>query len=86
MTWRRFLSAAVCAATLIPCAAAHAAPPAISAPEAILVEPQTQDVVYAKRAGMRRPIASTTKLMTALLTLEHARLSDVFTAAPYSPM
>ena len=86
MTWRRFLSAAACAATLVPCAAAHAAPPAISAPEAILVEPQTQDVVYAKKASMRRPIASTTKLMTALLTLEHARLSDVFTAAPYSPM
>jgi len=86
LTWRRFLSAAACAATLVPCAAAHAAPPAISAPEAILVEPQTQDVVYAKKASMRRPIASTTKLMTALLTLEHARLGDVFTAAPYSPM
>jgi D-alanyl-D-alanine carboxypeptidase (penicillin-binding protein 5/6) len=86
LTWRRFLSAAACAATLVPCAAAHAAPPAINAPEAILVEPQTRDVVYAKQASMRRPIASTTKLMTALLTLEHARLNDVFTAAPYSPM
>jgi D-alanyl-D-alanine carboxypeptidase (penicillin-binding protein 5/6) len=86
LTWRRLLSAAACAATLVPCAAAHAAPPAIGAPEAILVEPQTQDVVYAKKASMRRPIASTTKLMTALLTLEHAGLSDVFTAAPYSPM
>jgi D-alanyl-D-alanine carboxypeptidase (penicillin-binding protein 5/6) len=84
-TARTFASAAACAAALIPCAAAHAAPPAISAPEAILVEPQTQDVVYARRANTRRPIASTTKLMTALLTLERARLTDVFTAAPYSP-
>src|SRR6478752_6603132 len=82
---RGILSAAVCAAALVPCAAAHAAPPAITAPEAILVEPQTQDVVYARHAGMRRPMASTTKLMTALLTLEHTHLSDVFTAAPYSP-
>src|SRR3954452_1712795 len=59
--------------------------PAVSAPEAILVEPQTQDIVYARRANMRRPIASTTKLMTALLTLEHARLNDVVAAAPYAP-
>ncbi len=84
-TARTFASAAACAAALIPCTAAHAAPPAISAPEAILVEPQTQDIVYARRANLRRPIASTTKLMTALLTLERARLTDVFTAAPYSP-
>jgi D-alanyl-D-alanine carboxypeptidase (penicillin-binding protein 5/6) len=85
---RAFVVAAVCAAVLVPCAVAHAAPAGgipVSAPEAILVEPQTQDVVFARRAGMRRPIASTTKLMTALLTLEHARLTDVFTAAPYSP-
>ena len=86
MTWRRLTGAAACAAALIPCAAAHAAPPpAITAPEAILVEPQTQDVVYARHASMRRPMASTTKLMTALLTLEHARLDDVVTASPYSP-
>jgi D-alanyl-D-alanine carboxypeptidase (penicillin-binding protein 5/6) len=85
LTPRRLIGAAACAAALIPCAtAARAAPPAITAPEAILVEPQTQDVVYAKHANMRRPIASTTKLMTALLTLEHARLNDVFTASPYS--
>jgi len=35
-------------------------------------------------AGRPRPIASATKLMTALLTLERADLDDVFTAAPYS--
>jgi D-alanyl-D-alanine carboxypeptidase (penicillin-binding protein 5/6) len=81
----RAIAGAACAAALVPCAAAHAAPPSIAAPEAILVEPQTQDVVYARRANMRRPIASTTKLMTALLTLEHARLTDLVTAAPYSP-
>jgi D-alanyl-D-alanine carboxypeptidase (penicillin-binding protein 5/6) len=85
LTWRTLISAAACAAALVPCAVARAAPPAITAPEAILVEPQTQDIVYARRANMRRPIASTTKLMTALLTLEHARLNDVFTAAPYHP-
>jgi D-alanyl-D-alanine carboxypeptidase (penicillin-binding protein 5/6) len=86
LTLRRLIGAAACAAALIPCAAAQAAPPAIDAPEAILVEPQTQDIVYARHANMRRPVASTTKLMTALLTLEHTRLTDVFAAAPYSPM
>jgi serine-type D-Ala-D-Ala carboxypeptidase (penicillin-binding protein 5/6) len=85
LTLRAVLCAAVLAAVAVPCAAARAAPPAIRAPEAILVEPQTQDVVYARRPTARRPIASTTKLMTALLTLERARLGEVFTAAPYNP-
>jgi serine-type D-Ala-D-Ala carboxypeptidase (penicillin-binding protein 5/6) len=86
---RPLLGAGLCAAALGSCAVAQtagAAPPAISAPEAILVEPQTQDVVFARHAGGRRPVASTTELMTALLTLENARLTDVYTAAPYSPM
>jgi D-alanyl-D-alanine carboxypeptidase (penicillin-binding protein 5/6) len=39
--------------------------------------------MFAKRAGDRREIASTTKLMTALLTLERARPSQVFTAPAY---
>ncbi len=38
-----------------------------------------------RNADERRPIASTTKLMTALLTLERAKLSDTFTAARYFP-
>jgi serine-type D-Ala-D-Ala carboxypeptidase (penicillin-binding protein 5/6) len=85
---RWLVGVGACTAALGAGAAADAvaAPPPIGAPEAILVEPQTQDVVYARHATGRRPIASTTKLMTALLTLEHARLTDVFTTAPYSPM
>ncbi len=83
--------AALAAAT--PARAAAAAPtaagasaPAISAPEAILVEPATGDVVAQRRATTRRPIASTTKLMTALLLLEHRRLSDHITAVPYDAL
>ena len=45
--------------------------------------PATQLLRQGRRAR-QRPIASTTKLMTALLTLERADLDDVFTAAPYS--
>ncbi len=58
--------------------------PRISAPSSILVEPQTGDVVEAHRATQRRPIASTTKLMTALLLLERRRLTDRITAVSYN--
>lgn len=65
--------------------AASAAPPSIIAPSAIAVEPATRDVVYARQAEKRRPIASTTKMMTALLAVEHLGLDDVLSAAPYNP-
>ncbi len=73
-------------AAAAPTASAAAGAPAISAPAAILVEPATGDVVYQRRAGARRPIASTTKLMTALLLLEHRRLTDHITAVPYDAL
>ena len=66
-----------------PPARAAEGPPAIRAPAAILVEPATGDIVFERDADERRAIASTTKLMTALLTLEHASLDDVMVAAPY---
>jgi D-alanyl-D-alanine carboxypeptidase (penicillin-binding protein 5/6) len=58
-------------------------PPQVRAPAAILVEPATGDVVFQRNADQRRPIASTTKLMTALVTLEHASLDDVMTTINY---
>lgn len=65
--------------------AAHAAPPAISARAAFVVQPDTQDVIYARHADDRRPVASTTKLMTALVALDHLKLDQVVTVAPYVP-
>jgi len=73
---------ATCAGALP--APAPAAAPRLSAPSAILVQPQTGDVVYARAADRRRPIASTTKLMTALLALERRKLSDRMTTVGYS--
>jgi D-alanyl-D-alanine carboxypeptidase (penicillin-binding protein 5/6) len=64
-------------------APAPAAPPAIRAPAAILVEPATGDVVYQRNATRPRAIASTTKLMTVLLTLEKTKLSQTMVAVPY---
>ncbi|MGI8622729.1 MAG: D-alanyl-D-alanine carboxypeptidase family protein [Solirubrobacteraceae bacterium] len=62
---------------------AHAAAPSVDAPEAIVVEATRGDVAYTKAADARRPIASTTKLMTALLTLEKGGLKDVVVAPRY---
>lgn len=74
---------ALCAAALTGTPAAAAAP-VVTAPSAILVQPQTGDVVHARAAARRRPIASATKLMTVLLALERRRLSDVMTTVPYA--
>jgi D-alanyl-D-alanine carboxypeptidase (penicillin-binding protein 5/6) len=63
--------------------AAAAKAPRIQAPAAILVEPATGDVVFQRNANQRRGIASTTKMMTALVTVEHASLDDVMTTVDY---
>ena len=46
--------------------------PACSAASAILYHPATGSVLYEKDADMRRPIASTTKIVTALTVLQNA--------------
>jgi D-alanyl-D-alanine carboxypeptidase (penicillin-binding protein 5/6) len=58
-------------------------PPQLSAPSAVLVEADTGDVLYRRAAEKRRAIASTTKLMTALLTVEKTGLSEKVTASDY---
>jgi D-alanyl-D-alanine carboxypeptidase (penicillin-binding protein 5/6) len=47
------------------------------APAAILLDARTGTVLWAKRAHMRRPVASTTKIMTAVVALERLRPYDV---------
>jgi D-alanyl-D-alanine carboxypeptidase (penicillin-binding protein 5/6) len=66
-------------------AAAPRCPASVTAPSAIVIEVSTGQAACAKNADAERPIASTTKLMTALLTLERARLSQRFRASPYRP-
>jgi serine-type D-Ala-D-Ala carboxypeptidase (penicillin-binding protein 5/6) len=66
-----------------PAAAAERPPPVPGADAAIVVDGRDGDVMFAKDANERQPIASTTKLMTALLTLDGARLREVFTASDY---
>jgi D-alanyl-D-alanine carboxypeptidase (penicillin-binding protein 5/6) len=66
-----------------PAAAADRPPPVPGADAAIVVDGRDGDVMFAKDANERQSIASTTKLMTALLTLEGARPREVFTASDY---
>lgn len=81
------LALAVTLVALLAPAAARAqadnGPGPISARAGILVEPSSGTVLWKRAAGRRRAIASTTKLMTALLVLERSKLSDVVAAAPY---
>ena len=56
----------------------YAAGPTVSASSAILMDGESGRVLYEKNAGERRPIASITKLMTALVALDlHPDLTSV---------
>lgn len=56
--------------------------PALSAPAALLADSATGQVLGATHAAQARAMASTTKIMTALLTLERADLSALATVSP----
>ncbi len=75
---------AACAAAA-PVAAHAAPPPRVEGAAAIVIDARDGHVLWSRNPNQPRAIASTTKLMTALLTLERARLGDVFTAPAYHP-
>jgi D-alanyl-D-alanine carboxypeptidase (penicillin-binding protein 5/6) len=82
----RLLVIAVSAAVALMLAPARspAAPPPLGVSGAILAAPGTKQELYGLNSQRRLAIASTTKLMTALITLEHVHhLSTVFTAPNY---
>jgi serine-type D-Ala-D-Ala carboxypeptidase (penicillin-binding protein 5/6) len=60
-------------------------PPSISAKAWILIDPRDGTVLASKAPDRRLPIASTTKLMTAYLTLQELKPSQRLPAAPYRP-
>ena len=57
----------------------------LQAQAAILVDAKTGHVLWALRAHERRPVASTTKIMTALLALRKLAPNDIVTVAPSVP-
>lgn len=57
--------------------------PSVDATAAIVIDARSGERLFEEGSAERHPIASTTKLMTALVTLERAELDDVFTAPAY---
>jgi serine-type D-Ala-D-Ala carboxypeptidase (penicillin-binding protein 5/6) len=56
--------------------------PHIETGSAILADLDSGQVLFQQTPDQRRPIASVTKIMTALLVLERARLDDIVTVSP----
>jgi serine-type D-Ala-D-Ala carboxypeptidase (penicillin-binding protein 5/6) len=72
----------VAAAALALAAPVSGAPPQVTGRSFVVENGATGEILLARNARQRMPIASITKLMTVLLTLEHARPSDVVTVSP----
>ncbi len=88
MTARAFRAAlvvlvALALAPTAPAVAAGPKPGLDDAASAILIDARDGSVLLAKRPEAERSMASTTKLMTALLTLERTDPNQVFTASRY---
>ncbi len=78
LPWLFSLLIVVCALCL-PVTAFAADDPQIQGTAALLVEPETGTVLYEKNADEQRYPASMTKIMTALVVLENAQLTDQVT-------
>jgi serine-type D-Ala-D-Ala carboxypeptidase (penicillin-binding protein 5/6) len=65
--------------------AAAAAPPPTSARAVLVANGKTGEILYERNADRRLPMASITKLMSALVTLEHAEPQDVVTVRGPAP-
>jgi serine-type D-Ala-D-Ala carboxypeptidase (penicillin-binding protein 5/6) len=63
----------------------HVFAPPLTSRSAILVDAQSGHVLYELRARVRRPIASTTKIMTALIALRRVPPTELVTVDPTVP-
>ena len=70
------LLALLCLAGSTPC---RAAAPEISAAAYVLMDADSGRVLLSRGETEERAIASTTKIMTALVALSHSRLTDIVT-------
>ena len=77
---KRWLAALLCAVLLLPGATlADGKTEDVPAQAAYLVEANSGRVLYAKNENARLPMASTTKIMTALIAVESGRLTETVT-------
>ncbi|SFX97949.1 D-alanyl-D-alanine carboxypeptidase family protein [Ruminococcus sp. XPD3002] len=74
-----FLSAVLCFSA-VECTSVHAVePPDVSAKAAAVISADTCEVVWEKNGSQKLPMASTTKIMSALLCIESGGLDEPFT-------
>ncbi len=64
---------------------AYSDPPSITGKSVVVMDANTGAVVYGKDENKPYPPASTTKLMTVLLTLENCDLDEVVTVGEFPP-
>lgn len=72
---RKLAALILCALILCPAVLVYAAPQ-VSAGGACLLEASTGRVLYAQNADVKLPMASTTKIMTAILAIESCDISE----------
>lgn len=65
----------------IPATASLPSPPSLHATYACVMDSASHRILYGKKENERVPMASTTKIMTALLALESGRTEEVVTAS-----
>ncbi|MFZ5597697.1 MAG: D-alanyl-D-alanine carboxypeptidase family protein [Bacillota bacterium] len=67
-----------------PASAGGAQKISVTADAAVVMDVDTGQVLFQKNAHQKRPIASTTKIMTALLAIECGRLSETAIVSPHA--
>lgn len=80
--FRRLAVLAAVAALLLPVSFARAAVPSVDAASYAVVNPATGETLAVRAPDRELPMASTTKIMTALVTLENAKLTDRYVVPP----
>ena len=70
------------AIALVAAAAARAGVPPVNARAYVIEDARTGEILASSHPHDRVPIASITKLMTVLITLQHHKLTDVVTVDP----
>ena len=56
--------------------------PSVSAKSAVLIEASSGEILWSKNADQRLPMASTTKIMTALVAIEHGDVKRTVSVSP----
>ena len=79
---RRFCCLLLCLLLTLSLVPARTEALEVSAAAAVLMDADTGEILFEKNADRRMRIASTTKILTALVVLEHARLDEVVTIQP----